>query len=88
MGTEWIVALIIIGILLMVAASKSMTKPLRWIGILAINVVIGAILLFFANLVGEMAGFHLPINPVTAVLSGFLRIPGLLALIAIKLYVM
>lgn len=88
MATEWIVALIIIGILVMVAASKSMTKPLRWVGIMAINVVIGAILLFFTNLVGEMAGFHIPINPVTAVLSGFLRIPGLLALIAIKLYVM
>lgn len=88
MGTEWIIAFIVVGVLIMVAASKSMTKPLRWLGILAINVVVGAILLFFANLVGEMAGFHIPINPVTAVLSGFLRIPGLLALIAIKLYVM
>ncbi len=88
MGTEWIIAFIVIGVLVLVAASKSMTKPLRWIGLLALNVVIGAILLFFANLVGEMAGFHLPINPVTALLAGFLRIPGLLALVAVKMYIM
>lgn len=88
MGTEWIIAFIVIGVLLLVAASKSMTKPLRWVGLLALNVVIGAILLFFANLIGEMAGYHVPINPVTAVITGFLRIPGLLALIAIKMYIM
>lgn len=88
MGTEWIVAFIVIGVLLLVAASKSMTKPLRWVGLLALNVVIGAILLFFANLIGEMAGYHIPINPVTAVLTGFLRIPGVLALIAIKMFIM
>ncbi|MGC5326764.1 pro-sigmaK processing inhibitor BofA family protein [Brevibacillus sp. SYSU BS000544] len=88
MGTEWIVAFIVIGVLLLVAASKSMTKPLRWVGLLALNVVIGAILLFFANLIGEMAGYHIPINPVTAVLTGFLRIPGVLALIGIKMFIM
>ncbi|MGN7471400.1 pro-sigmaK processing inhibitor BofA family protein [Brevibacillus sp. SAFN-007a] len=88
MATGWIIALFIVGILLMIAASKSGTNPIRWIGFGVMQVVIGAILLFFTNLVGELASFHIPINPVTALVAGFLRLPGLAALIAIKLWIM
>jgi inhibitor of the pro-sigma K processing machinery len=88
MSTEWVIGLVVIGIMLLITASKSVARPIRWIGFAAMQVVIGAILLFFANLVGEMADFHIPINPVTAVLVGFLRLPGLAALIAIKLWIM
>lgn len=88
MGTEWVVGGLIAGIMLVVAASRSVAKPLRWAGLLAFHLVVGALLLFFANLAGEMAGFHIPINPVTALLAGLLRLPGLLALIFIKLYLM
>ncbi|MFP3380404.1 pro-sigmaK processing inhibitor BofA family protein [Bacillus sp. SIMBA_069] len=82
------IALIIIGILLLITASKSVTGPIRWLGFGVMQLVIGAILLFFTNLVGELASFHIPINPVTALLAGFLRLPGLAALIVIKLWVM
>jgi len=85
---EWLVALVVVGLLLLVSASKSMALPIRWVGMAALQVVIGAVLLFFANLVGEMAGFHIPINPITALLAGFLRLPGLLALVVIKLYIL
>ncbi|HZG16767.1 MAG TPA: pro-sigmaK processing inhibitor BofA family protein [Candidatus Bathyarchaeia archaeon] len=85
---EWLVALVVVGLLLLVSASKSMARPIRWVGMAALQVVIGAVLLFFANLVGEMAGFHIPINPITALLAGFLRLPGLLALVVIKLYIL
>ncbi len=88
MGIEWGIAIVVVGFLLVVAASKSVTKPLRWVGLVALQLVIGAVLLFFANLVGEMAGYHIPINPITALLGGFLRIPGVLALIVIRLYMM
>ncbi|QRG67770.1 pro-sigmaK processing inhibitor BofA family protein [Brevibacillus choshinensis] len=88
METGWVIALIIAGILLVIAASKSVALPVRWIGFGIMQLVIGAILLFFANLVGELADFHIPINPVTALLAGFLRLPGLAALVVIKLWVM
>nr|WP_289139969.1 pro-sigmaK processing inhibitor BofA family protein [uncultured Brevibacillus sp.] len=88
MTTGWIIALIIIGILLLITASKSVTGPIRWLGFGVMQLVIGAILLFFTNLVGELASFHIPINPVTALLAGFLRLPGLAALVVIKLWVM
>jgi inhibitor of the pro-sigma K processing machinery len=85
---EWLIALVVVGFLLLVSVSKSVARPVRWIGAAALQLVIGAILLFFTDLVGEMAGFHIPINPVTALLAGFLRLPGVLALIVIKLYIM
>ncbi|HZG82863.1 pro-sigmaK processing inhibitor BofA family protein [Brevibacillus panacihumi] len=88
MSVEWIIGLVIVGIMLLIAASKSVARPVRWIGFAAMQVVIGAILLFFANLIGEMASFHIPINPITAMLVGFLRLPGLAALIVIKLWIM
>jgi len=87
MGTEWIVGIVIISLLVVVAASNSVSKPLKWIGLLGLNLIVGAVLLFFTNFVGDMAGFHIPINPVTALITGFLRIPGLLALVAIKLFI-
>lgn len=88
MSVEWIIGLVIVGMMLLIAASKSVARPVRWIGFAAMQVVIGAILLFFANLIGEMASFHIPINPITAMLVGFLRLPGLAALIVIKLWIM
>lgn len=88
MATGWVIALIIMGILLVIAASKSVAGPIRWIGFGVMQLVIGAVLLFFANLVGELADFHIPINPITALLAGFLRLPGLAALVVIKLWVM
>lgn len=88
MAIEWVIGLVITGIMLVIAASKSVARPVRWLGFAAMQLVIGAILLFFANLVGEWASFHIPINPITALLVGFLRLPGLAALIVIKLWVM
>ncbi|MDA5108861.1 MULTISPECIES: pro-sigmaK processing inhibitor BofA family protein [Brevibacillus] len=88
MSTGWVIALIVTGLLLVIAASRSVMGPIRWAGFVAVQLVIGAVLLFFANLVGELADFHIPINPVTALLTGLLRLPGLAALIIIKLWVM
>ncbi|GAA4706634.1 pro-sigmaK processing inhibitor BofA family protein [Brevibacillus fulvus] len=88
MGTEWMIAIIIIGVLCLIALGKSVTRPFRWIGQLALQTVVGAVLLLLCNLVGEMAGFHLPLNPVTALLTGLLRLPGLAALLIIKTFLL
>lgn len=58
-------------------------KPLKWIGQACIKLMIGALLLFFFNMIGSHFSLHIPINFVTATVSGFLGIPGLAALIAI-----
>ncbi|MDG5790106.1 pro-sigmaK processing inhibitor BofA family protein [Evansella sp. AB-P1] len=56
-------------------------KPLRWIGQGAIRLLIGALFLFFLNTFGSLVDYSLPINAFTAAVSGFLGIPGVLALI-------
>ncbi|MBU9710639.1 pro-sigmaK processing inhibitor BofA family protein [Evansella tamaricis] len=56
-------------------------KPLRWIGQGAIRLLIGALLLFFLNTFGTLVDYGLPINAFTAAVSGFLGIPGIVALV-------
>ncbi|UCZ53285.1 pro-sigmaK processing inhibitor BofA family protein [Bacillus shivajii] len=56
-------------------------KPLRWIGQGAVRLLIGALLLFFLNAFGTLLGYSLPINLFTAAVSGFLGVPGIVALI-------
>lgn len=58
-------------------------KPLRLIGQGLIKLMIGALLLFFLNVIGGHFSVHIPINLVTVSVSGFLGIPGLAALVAI-----
>lgn len=88
MTSEYLIGIVIVSLLFIVAATRSVKTPVRWAGIVALNLIIGAILLFFANLAGEIAGFHVPINPITALIAGFLRLPGLAALVVIQLFVL
>lgn len=73
-----------IGVLLIAGAPL---KPLRYLGNGAIKVVIGVLFLFFFNVFGASLGVHIPINVFTAMISGFLGLPGLASLAAIQLFV-
>jgi len=66
------------------ALYKLFHKPLRWVGILLFNGCIGGLLLFMANLMGDLFHFHLAINPITAVTAGFLGVPGIVLMIFLK----
>ncbi|MBM7694789.1 inhibitor of the pro-sigma K processing machinery [Peribacillus deserti] len=63
-------------------------KPLRWIGQACIKLVIGALFLFFLNAAGTKIGLHVPINPATASVAGFLGVPGAVALAAIEYWIL
>nr|WP_090893271.1 pro-sigmaK processing inhibitor BofA family protein [Evansella caseinilytica] len=56
-------------------------KPLRWLGQGAVRLLIGALFIFFLNAFGSLFAYSLPINLFTASVSGFLGIPGIVALI-------
>ncbi|MBC6972667.1 MULTISPECIES: pro-sigmaK processing inhibitor BofA family protein [unclassified Bacillus (in: firmicutes)] len=64
------------------------TKPLQFIGKMFVKVIIGVALLFAVNVIGTYFGFHIPINLGTASISSVLGIPGICALVIIKLYIM
>lgn len=63
-------------------------KPMRLIGSGVIRLLIGALFLFFLNTFGSVLDIHIPINLVTSAVSGFLGLPGVAALIAIKYIVL
>jgi len=76
------------GLIILLLFTGAPFKPARFIGQTAIKIVIGALLLFFLNAVGNRYGIHVPINLITSVISGFLGIPGVLALAAIDHWVL
>ncbi|MDE5416318.1 pro-sigmaK processing inhibitor BofA family protein [Alkalihalobacterium chitinilyticum] len=82
-----IVALIggLIFLLLIVGAP---IKPLRFAGQAAVKLMIGALFLFFLNAFGSLIDYHIPINIITASVSGLLGIPGVLLLVAIEQFVL
>jgi inhibitor of the pro-sigma K processing machinery len=72
-----IAAVYIIGMLLVL--------PIKLIVKLVVNGVLGAIALFLLNIVGSYFGLTIGINPITALVAGFLGIPGVILLIFLKI---
>jgi inhibitor of the pro-sigma K processing machinery len=62
-------------------------KPIQFIGQVIVKLLIGAVLLFFLNTIGNQFDIHVPINWITSAISGFLGIPGIAALTIIQLYI-
>lgn len=85
-GIFLITVLAIFIILLLIVGAPM--KPIRFIGNVAVKLIIGALMLFFVNSLGAFINFHIPINGVTAAVSGLLGIPGLLLLVLVKQFIL
>ncbi|HET7627755.1 MAG TPA: pro-sigmaK processing inhibitor BofA family protein [Bacillales bacterium] len=72
------------GLIVLLLVIGAPVKPIRWIGAAAVRLMIGALFLFFLNIFGTSLDLHIPINLITTAVSGFLGIPGLCVLVAIK----
>ncbi len=83
-----IVISILGGIILLLLVLGAPIKPLRFIGQGMIRLIIGALFLFFLNAFGSVFDYQLPINLATASVSGFLGLPGLVALVFIDLFIL
>ena len=62
-------------------------KIFKWPLKILLNGIFGVILLYIVNLIGANFGFSLDINIVNALVAGILGIPGVVALIIIKLFI-
>ena len=71
----------------MIVLTAYAAKPLKWIWLGVLYTAIGALAIFLLNAVGGHWGFHLPINPVTAFITGVLGVPGIVCLILVKLLI-
>ena len=75
---------VVAAIALIYIIGRVLVMPLKVISKLVINGVVGAILLFLLNAVGGMIHINIAINPITALIAGFLGIPGIILLIFLQ----
>ena len=62
-------------------------KLLKWPLKILINGILGIILLYIANIVGNYIGFVLPVNAISALIAGFLGIPGIIFLVLFQFFI-
>jgi len=84
-GIEYnIIIAYLLGLILLYIIGWFLVIPIKIIWRLIYNGIIGGIMLFILNLVGSFLGIHVVINPLTALIAGFLGIPGVILLIIIQ----
>jgi len=83
----WGLVILFFGVILFVFFGQTLTKIVKsaWYGIFYIGV--GAFGLFLFNLLLQTFNQHIPINLITSLVAGILGIPGILALIIMKIFI-
>ncbi len=69
-----------VGIIFLLLLLHLLAKPLEVMLKITGSSVVAGVALWVINLVGGHVGFHLGLNPVTAVLAGLLGVPGVIGL--------
>ncbi len=72
------------GLVLLYVVGWFLLVPLKVILKLIYNAIIGGIILWLLNLVGGLIGISVAINPVTALIVGFLGIPGIILILILQ----
>ena len=70
----FITALLVLGLL------RLIVLPIRWGIKILLNSACGFLCLWLLNWISGFTGIFFPINPVTAVIAGFLGLPGIAVL--------
>ena len=73
---------IFVPLLLLMLLLKLLVLPIRWFWKIFINSICGFLCLWLLNSISGFTGLLFPINSVTALVAGFLGLPGI-ALLAI-----
>ena len=64
---------------------KILVVPAKIIFSLIINGIVGGIILLIVNLLGGIVGISIAITPVTALIAGFLGVPGVILLLILQI---
>ncbi len=72
------------GLVLLVIFCRIFIKPIKWVLKLFINGVLGGLILAAVNFVGGFAGITVIINPLSALLSGLLGVPGIILVVILQ----
>lgn len=74
-----------IGLGLLYLLGKLITVPVKLVIKLLANGVIGGLLLMLINFLGTYVGLSIEVNPINAVVAGFLGIPGVILLLILNI---
>ena len=80
----WAVGTYVAALLLLFLGGKLFRVPIKVLGRLLLNAVLGGIALIIVNLLGGFVGIVVGINPVTALCAGILGIPGVALLLVLQ----
>ncbi len=69
------------GLLLVYVLVRILYLPVRWLFLILYNGVLGGVALWVLNLLVDPLGLQVALNPFTALIAGFLGIPGIVVLI-------
>jgi inhibitor of the pro-sigma K processing machinery len=75
-----------VGIITLIIVAKLILAPFKLLLTLIWNALLGGALLWGVNYIGAYVGFTLAINWISALIAGFLGIPGVILLIIWKLF--
>ncbi len=75
----------ILGLLILFVVTKIFFKPIKFIVKILANSVLGGVLLYILNLMHPILGIYIGINPVTALVTGLLGIPGICLLLILQI---
>ena len=75
------------GIMLIFMTSWIFFKPLKFLGRILLNSLIGAVILIIFNYFGQYTGVYVGVNEITALIIGILGVPGFIALLLVKLLI-
>lgn len=74
-------------IIILFIVGRIFIVPLKKILKLAINSILGGVLIYVINIVGATFGFHIGLNIGTSIFVGILGVPGAVFLIILKLMI-
>lgn len=75
------------GIVLIYLVGRVFFMPIKLVLRLIYNGLIGGVMLWALNFVGAYFAFTIAINPITALIAGFLGMPGIIILVLFKLFI-
>ena len=77
-------AVLLISAFLVFGLLRLIALPIRWGVKILLNSACGFVCLFLLNSISGFTGLYFPINYVTAVIAGFLGLPGIVVLALIQ----
>jgi len=69
------------GMLMIYVFGRFFLVPLKWMTCCIISSIIGGAVIILINLLGGTYGLFVPLNIITAIITGVLGVPGLILLI-------